>query len=256
MNISRIGLMGWVRALGLSVVGLVLFPGAATIARAQNPDEVVDSDTSAYHRALLAYKTGKFQDAYDYLDHARDSIAPQDAEKVAILESKILTELQRYDEGEKALRPLITPEGPTEVQIALGDVLLRKRSFERATKYYDLALKAKPDDPDVALKLVYARIGAGDLVGAGGYASKLQPMDHADPYDTHASYYFAKAALAQATGNSSDAENQIQEARTLYGITQANRYLKTYLEFFAAANKSTTSDLTPPPRIQDAPAAK
>ena len=251
MIISRIGLRGAVRAL--SLLGLMMFPGAAGIVRAQDSGDVVDTDTSAYHRALLAYKTGKFQDAYDFLDHARDSIAPQDAEKVAILESKILTELQRYDEGEKALRPLLTPTGPVEVQIALGDVLLRKRSFDRATKYYDLALKAKPDDPDITLKLVYARVGAGDLVGAGKYASSLQPIDPKNPYDTHASYYFAKAAMAQASGDSAEAESQIQDARTIYGITQANRYLKTYLEFFAEAKKGPASELTPPPRIQDAP---
>lgn len=253
MILSRLVQTRCVRAMGLSALGLLAFPGGTIPAPAQNPDEVVDTDTSAYHRALLAYKTGKYQDAYDYLDHARDSIAPQDAEKVAILESKILIQLQRYAEAEKVLRPLLTPTGPIEVQLALGDVLLNKRSYERASKYYGEALKEKPDDPDITLKLVYARIGAGDLVGAGQYASKLQPMDSKNPYDAHASYYFAKAALAQAGGNSTEAESQIQDARTIYGITVANHYLKAYLEFFATENKGPASELTPPPRSQDAP---
>jgi tetratricopeptide (TPR) repeat protein len=249
---SRIRQVGHFRALGLGVLGLLMFPGAALL-RAQSPEESVDTDTSAYHRALLAYKAGKYQDAYDFLDHARDSIPAQDAEKVAILDSKILIELQRYDEGEKVLRPLLPPNGSIDVQVALGDILLHKRSFDRASKYYGLALKAKPDDPDITLKLVYARIGAGDLVGAGQYASKLQPMDPKNPYDPHASYYFAKAALAQATGNMSEAESEIQEARTNYGITVTNRYLKTYLEFFATVDKGPASELTPPPRIKDVP---
>lgn len=223
--------------------------------RAQDAPEVVqDNDTSPYHLALLDYKAGKFQEAFDALSQEpKGNTDPAEVQKVAILDSKILTELKRYDEGEKVLRPLLTPTGPVEVQLALGDVLLHKHSFERAGKYYALALQAKPDDPDVILKLVYARVGGGDLVGAGQYASQLKPIDPKNPYDMHASYYFAKAALAQASGKVQDADDAIQQARTNYGNTITDRYLKTYLEVFAAADKSPNSDLTPPPLVKPAP---
>jgi len=254
MSLSFIRCLRSAPALGLCAGGLMIMGGTistVSTARAQAPGEIADSDTSPYHRAILAYKAGKFQDAYDYLDHARDSIAPEDVEKVAILKSKILADLQRYDDGEKVLRPLVTSTASVELQTAMGDLLLRKRAFDRATKYFTLALKAKANDPDLTLKLVYARIGASDLVGASQYASQLTPLDPKNPYDAHASYYFAKAALAQATGQASDAEAQIQEARTIYGITVTNRYLKTYLEFFAAADKGSANELTPPPRVKD-----
>jgi tetratricopeptide (TPR) repeat protein len=126
--------------------------------------------------------------------------------------------------------------------MALGDLLLRKRSFDRAAKYYSLALQAKPNDPDITLKLVYARIGASDLPGAAKYASQLQPLD-----PDHPSYYFAKAALAQATGKTQEAEDDIQTARTIYGVTVTNRYLRTHLEVFASSEKGPASDMTPAP---------
>jgi tetratricopeptide (TPR) repeat protein len=164
-------------------------------------------------------------------------------ERTVILESRILTELKRYDEAEKFLKNAMPPSGDSEIQLALGDLLLRKHSFDHAAKYYSLALQAKPNDPDIILKLIYAEVGSSDLVDAGKYASQLKPLD-----PDHPSYYFAKAALAQATGNSQGADDDIQTARTIYGITVTNRYLKTYLEVFAPSGKSPASDITPPPK--------
>jgi tetratricopeptide (TPR) repeat protein len=229
-------------ALGFMLTGSLL--------RAEDAPEIQDNDRSPYHVALLEYKAGKFQEACDVLQGTDP--AKQDANFV-ILNSKILTELKRYDEGEKILRSRLTPTGPVEIQVALGDLLLRKRSFDRAAKYYSLASQAKPDDPDITLKLVYADIGAGDLVDAGQIASHLTPLDSKNPYDDHASYYFAKAALAQTTGKTQEAEDNIETARTLYGITITNRYLKTYLEVFASTGKGQASDLTAPPLLKSPP---
>ena len=232
------------RFLALGLIAIVF----SAPARAQDapPVETPDNDTSPYHLALLAYKTGNFQAAYDALKGTDP--ATQD-DRFVILESRVLTELKRYDDGEKILRPRLTGADARDVQIAMGDLLLRKRSFSRASKYFDAALKAKPNDPDIILKLVYADIGAADLVGAGKLASQLSPLDPKNPYDDHASYYFAQAALAQAAGNSQEAENQIQAARTNYGMTVTNRYLKTYLQVFVAPASNSSTDITPGPRI-------
>jgi tetratricopeptide (TPR) repeat protein len=224
-------------------LGLILL-GVATLVRAQDAPD--DQPLTPYGTALLDYKTGKFQEAYDTIMRVNDVVPPGQETKYFILESKILTELKRYDEGEKVLRPLLTSTGPLEVQLALGDLLLRKRSFDRAAKYYNLALQAKPNDPDITLKLIYAEIGASDLLDAGKYASQLKPLD-----PDHPSYYFAKAALAQATGKTPEADDDIQTARTIYGITVANRYLKTYLQVFASSDKSPASDMTPPPLLKN-----
>jgi len=181
--------------LRLAAVGLIL-ASCAGFLRAQ--DATDEQPLTPYGTALLAYKSGKYDEARTAID-AAEKAKPGDL-PTEILKAKILTEQRDFAGGEKVLRSVLTPTGPPEVELALGDLLLRKRSFDRATKYYSLALQAKPNDPDIALKLVYARIGASDLVGAGQYASHLTPLDPKNPYDDHASYYFAKAAIAQATG--------------------------------------------------------
>jgi tetratricopeptide (TPR) repeat protein len=210
------------------------------------PQIVDDSDLSPAHVALLDYKAGKFQEAYDALK-GTDPAKLDD--NTVILESRILAELKRYDEGEKLLRPRLTTANAVAIDLALGDLLLHKRSFSRAEKYYGTALQAKPNDPDIILKLVYAKVGANDLVGAEQLASQLAPLDPKNPYDDHASYYFARAALAKAAGKTGEEEDQIQAARTNYGITVTNRYLKTYLQVFGAENKSPAEEMTPAPQV-------
>jgi len=239
--VSRKGHPG-ARSLAL---GMILL-GLAPLLRAEDAPEPADNDTSPLHQALLAYKSGHYDDARIAID-AAEKATPGDL-PTEILKARILTELGDFTGAEQALRPLLTPNGPLEVQLALGDVLLRKRSFDRAAKYYSLALQAKPNDPDITLKLIYAKIGGSDLLNAAKYASQLQPLD-----PDHPSYYFAKAALAQATGKTQEAEDDIQTARTIYGITVTNRHLKTYLEVFAASGKSPTSDTTPPPLLKNPP---
>jgi tetratricopeptide (TPR) repeat protein len=223
--------------------------GLGSILRAENPPEIEDDDHSPYHLALLDYKEGKYQEARVAID-AADKAKPGDP-VIEILKARILIELLQFDEANKVLRsffgkPGITAAMGDAIEDALGDLNLRKRSFDTAAKIYERRLAAKPNDPDLTLKLIYAEIGSGDLVDAGKIASQLTPLDPKNPYDDHASYYFAKAALAQATGKSQEAEDEIQSARTNYGITVTNRYLKTYLEVFAPPEKPPTSGATAP----------
>jgi tetratricopeptide (TPR) repeat protein len=232
------------------MLGCILW-GVMALVRAEDAPQIEDNDTSPYHQALLNYKSGHYDEARTAID-AAEKDKPGDL-AVEVLKSRILTEQHDFTAGEKLLRSLLTPDGPYEVRLALGDLLLRKHSFDHAVKYYDLALQAKPNDPDITLKLVYAKVGASDLIGAGQYASHLSPIDPKNPYDDHASYYFAKAAVAQATGKSQEADDDIQTARTIYGITVTNRYLKTYLEIFASSGKNQNSDVTPPPLAKPAP---
>jgi tetratricopeptide (TPR) repeat protein len=211
--------------------------------------------SSPYSEAMVRYKAGDYDKAWDALKGIDP--AKQD-DNFIILEARILTELKRYGDGEKLLRQrigagtgfdVVNPEDPHEYALitTLGDLYLHKRSYENATKFYNLALKAKPNDPDLTLKLVYAHIGAGGLREADQLASQLSPFDPKNPYDDHASYYFARAALAQATGKSAEADDDIQNARTNYGITVTNRYLKTYLQFFSTPNTNAPSGISPAP---------
>ena len=204
-------------------------------------------DSSPYHQALLNYKGGHYDAAKLAIDQAQQ-LQPTDI-AIAVLKGRILTELGAFDDGATLLRKFLTPTGPLEVQLALGDLFLRQRNFGAAANMYDQALDVKPNDPDIMLRLVYARINTSDLVTAGKYASRLKPLDPVNP-----AYYFAAAALAETSGNSTQADQDIETARTIYGITTVNRYLKTYLEVFshkpatggisARANPGTTN--TPP----------
>ena len=248
------------RSIALGFILLAVTP----LLRAQDAPEVVDNDTSPYHVALVDYKSGDYGKALVAIKAAIKA-NPNDDIPTDILYARILTELRQYDAAEKWLRSMYAPSPPEklnqdanvlQVELALADLLLRKHSFDRAAKYYSLALQAQPNDPDLILDLVYTSIGSSDLITAGKYASQLKPVDPAhDPLDPkhpgNPSYYFAKAALAQATGNSQGADDSIQNARTIYGITVTNRYLKTYLEVFAPSAKTTDSDITPPPLLQN-----
>jgi tetratricopeptide (TPR) repeat protein len=207
---------------------------------------------SPYSEAMVAYKAGNYANALDDLKGIDPST--QD-DNFVVLKARILTELKRYDEGEKLLRqrldeevhanPAAKPGQAQEIILGLGDLLLHQRSFDRAAKYYNAALLAAPTDPDIKLKLIYARIGSNDLRGADQLASELSPFDPKNPYDDHAAYYFARAALAQSGGDGAGAEEFIQDARTNYGITITNRYLKTYLHFFATAPSKAPTGIAP-----------
>jgi tetratricopeptide (TPR) repeat protein len=227
-------------------LGLVLL-GLGALLRAQTSPE--DQPLTPYQTALLNYKTGHYDKARAAIDDA-EKTKPGDP-ATEILKARILTELGDFDGAKTALEglngnPSLTPELDEARGMAFGDMCLRRHDFPGAAKFYESLLSQKPDDPDLILKIVYACVGASDLIEAGKYASQLKPLD-----PDHPSYYFAKAALAQATGKAQEADDDIQTARTIYGITVANRYLKTYLEVFASSKKSPASDITPPPLLKN-----
>jgi tetratricopeptide (TPR) repeat protein len=235
---------GWL-ALG---VALLLLSGAAL--RAQ---DVPDTDSSPYHQALLNYKSGNYTAARLAIDDAEKE-KPGDP-PIEILKARILMELQQYKEANDTLEnlngnPAMTPAYGEARNLAFGDLCLRQRHFDEAAKFYEMILDTKAGDPDIVLKIIYTRVGAGDLVTAGRYASELKPLDPVNP-----AYYFAKAAIAEATGKASEADEDIQTSRTIYGITVTNHYLKTYLQVTATKPKDGLAPTTePPPSTNAAPA--
>jgi predicted Zn-dependent protease len=232
--------------LALAAALVLLTPGLraqdATDAQTAR-DNAPDTDSSPYHQALLNYKSGNYAAARVAIDEA-ETEKPNDL-AIAVLKGRILTEQHDFAGGETLLRRYLGPNGPLPVQLALGDLFLRARDFGHAANLYDQALAAKPNDPDITLKFIYALISTGDLVTAGKYASQLKPLDPVNP-----AYYFARAALAQATGDSATSDQDIETVRTIYGSTVANRYLKIYLEVFSV--KSTPAG-APLPSTNAAP---
>ena len=204
---------------------------------------IVSADTSAsegasasegprtpYEKALLNYKAGKYEAAKLLIEDADEGM-PGNA-PIEMLKVRILAELHDFRGAHQTLNSLydrfdLTPTYTAALVLTTGDLNLRERHFEEASKSYDQYLLGQPADEDAKLKLIYARLSVGDLVKAGKLASELKPTG-ATP-----AYYFAHAALVHAGAATGDEDQDFQQARTIYGITLTNAYLKTYLEVFA-----------------------
>jgi predicted Zn-dependent protease len=209
--------------------------GTDAPATSQNPQ-------TPYAKALLNYKAGKYEAAQALIDEA-DEEAPGNI-PIELLKVNILAELKDFHGAHQVLNSLydrsdLTPVYASALTLTNGDLNLHEHHFEAASKAYETSLLEQPKDEDTKLKLVYARLGLGDFVTAGKLASELKPAG-ATP-----AYYFAQAALARAGTGGGDEEQDMQQARTLYGITLMNRYLKTYLEVFGSEKSAGGSSTAP-----------
>jgi len=228
---------------------MIVFVGCAAALRAQDklPPPPVDTNTSPYHLALLAYKDGRYENARKAID-AAEKAAPDDV-PTEILKARILTEQLDFADGAALLKKVIASNGGYDAQFALGDLYLRQHNFSGAVQAYNLCLAQKPNDPGLLLNLIYALIGSDDYVTAGKYFSQLKPFDPDYP-----SYYFAKAALAQASGKGTEIDEDLETVRTIYGSTTANRYLRTYLQVFIGSARNFTASRAEPPSTNAPPA--
>jgi Flp pilus assembly protein TadD len=209
------------------------------------PPEVEQKDASPYQAALHHYQSGAYQEALTSILE-EEKLLPDDP-STQVLKARILTELLRFEDARKTLaalnsNPKMTPDLHTVQAMAQGDLSLRRHDFNGAAKIYESLLAAHPKDPDLMLHQIYAQIGIGNNPAAEKLASKLKPMDSATP-----AYYFARAALAQATGDTNQADTDIQTVRTMYGISVSNQYLKTYLEVTARTAPADASAKAPAP---------
>jgi len=229
-------------------LGLALFCAAIPV---RADDATQGQPLTPYQTALSKYKYGNYADASAAIDEA-DKANPNDPPTI-ILKARILIELHDFAGAKAALEslnkiPNLPPEVDKAATLAFGDLSLRKGSYDEATKFYESLLEQDPNNPDTILKVVYSRAAAGDLIEAAKYASKLNALDQ-----VHPDYYFAKAAITEATtGADQQTGEDIETARTIYGMTTTNRYLKTYLQIFAH-KPTTASAMTPPPRNTPVP---
>jgi tetratricopeptide (TPR) repeat protein len=227
---------------------------ASAEADADAGTDVPESAQSPYQKALLNYKSGKYEAAKVLID-AADQEQPGDV-PIEMLKVRILTELHDFKGAHQVLNSLydrsdLTPAYAAALALTTGDLNLRQHRFEEASKAYTTYLRDQPNDVDAKLKLIYARLGVGDRVQAGKLESELKPLDAASP-----AYYFAHAALARSGAASGDEEQDFQQARTIYGITLTNRYLKTFLEVFTPDKGKDAALNPPPPSSGGAPSGK
>ncbi len=214
------------------------------------PPAASSTPQTPYERALLNYKAGKYDAAKLLIDEAAETTPGNAA--IEMLKVRILAELHDFHGAHQVLNSLydrsdLTPAYAAALTLTNGDLNLRERHFEEAAKAYQSYLQTRPDDADAKLKLIYAKLSLGDMMAAGKLASELKPLDTTTP-----AYYFAHAALAHAGATSGDEEQDLEQVRTIYGITITNRYLKTFLEVFStqknpAASGPASSAVKPAP---------
>ena len=221
------------------------------MSRGQGADsDSSDQPSSPYEQALLNYKSAKYPAAKICILQAEKETP--DSVPIEMLKARIEIEEHDFAGARHVLDTLyartdLTPAYGQDLTLTAADLSLRQRKFEDASKLYLSYLDAQPADADAKLKLVYARLSVGDLVTAGRYASELKPLDTATP-----AYYFAQAALAHASGTGNE-QQDIEQSRTLYGITATNRYLKTYLEVFSSPQGADINGALNPPTGRPSP---
>lgn len=193
------------KALILIAALLVAGPGRIVAA-----DKAPEGD-AAYQEAFVAFKAGKLDEALQRVD-AMLLRAPAPA-RVLELKGRILL---RKGEPEKA-EPFFfmalerDPEW-VSAHFHLGEAAFRRKEWSDALQYYLIHLKHVPGSKATILKLVYCQVASDQLTQAAQFILGLDPSDEYEP-----GYYFARAAMALASGKTKESADVLAQARTIYG---------------------------------------
>jgi tetratricopeptide (TPR) repeat protein len=175
---------------------------------------------------VIAFNHGDWPGAKSAVEAAQ-KIKPEEP-RAKLLLGRIALEQGDFATAEKEIKAVTVSEHPPELAYEfLGDVYFRKKDYLQSRDAYATFLGQKPKNEDGVLKLIYSELGAGNVMTASEELLKLDPYN-----DVHPGYYFAKAAIAQASGKAAQAEKHLQMARTMYGNKTFADYMKTYLELF------------------------
>jgi tetratricopeptide (TPR) repeat protein len=173
--------------------------------------EKAPAEDLAYQEAFVAYKAGKWEEALQRVD-ALLLKTPVPA-RVFELKGRILTRKGEPAQAESFL--FMALERDSELVSAhfhLGEAAFRRKEWGDALAYYLIHLKHAPDSKATILKLVYCQIATDQLARAAQFILRLDPSDEFEP-----GYYFARAAVALASGKDKAAAEALAQARTIYG---------------------------------------
>ncbi|MDX6767430.1 MAG: tetratricopeptide repeat protein [Candidatus Methylacidiphilales bacterium] len=200
---------------------------AATPVPAAEP--AVGND-DAYQEAFVAFKSGHFDEALHRVD-ALLLKAPPPA-RVLELKGRILHRMGSPDKAEGFF--FMALERDPELVSAhfhLGEAAFRRKEWSDALQYYLVHLKKVPGAKATLLKVVYCQIASDQLTQAAQFILGLDPSDEYEP-----GYYFARAALALASGKEKEAADALAQARTIYG----NEVFFSYEPDFLFLRKNVT----------------
>ena len=174
--------------------------------------------SDAYSSAFAAFRAGQLEEAMQRVDAMLAAEPP--VARTLELKGRILHALGRYEDAEKFYFQAVEKDpGLTSVHFHLGEAAFRRASWADALQYYSVHLREQRGARATALKLVYCYVASDNLTDAAKWMQALDPTDELEP-----TYYFARAALARASGKPEEAAAALRQARTLYGNEVFARY--------------------------------
>ncbi|MDD5260585.1 MAG: tetratricopeptide repeat protein [Methylacidiphilales bacterium] len=165
----------------------------------------------SYQEAFAVFKAGQLNEALQRVD-ALLAKTPAEARTLE-LKGRILLGLGKYQQAQDFFFNAIdkNPE-QYSAHFYLGESAFRLEHWGEAVQYYKIYLNKVPTGKLAVLKMIYCHLASRNLTDAAKWITTLDPVDELHPY-----YYFARAALAYSTGKTSEYQEALQQARTIYG---------------------------------------
>ncbi|MES2310211.1 MAG: tetratricopeptide repeat protein [Verrucomicrobiota bacterium] len=187
--------------------------------------------TIPYQNAVVAYKSGDYPAAKTAALEAGkrggEDLRP------SLLLGKIALAQKNYREAESLIAPLIqkNPDNPM-LWMPWGDTLVFLGKPGKAINFYEKASHVDAQKPDALLRKVYAFLKNQERGEAERITAAMDGFNDKTPV-----YYFAKAAVLDASGKKPEADVVLKNARTLYGETVYLDYYREYLWFIGSPLK-------------------
>ena len=177
------------------------------VARGTEPAVLEDS----YQAAFAVFKAGRLDEALQRVD-ALLIKSPAEARTLE-LKGRVFLAQGKYKEAQDFFFNAVdkSPDLHT-CHYFLGEAAFGQTHWGEAVQYYKIYLSKVPAGKQAVLKMIYCFLATRNLTDAAKWITTLDPVDELHPY-----YYFARAALASATGKPGESQEVLQQARTIYG---------------------------------------
>jgi len=171
----------------------------------------------SYSEALTHLKTRQFDEALATIDR---SISESGSAAAYELKGRILNGLNQPEAAMESFRKVTELEPKRgSVHYYIGQVFFKENHWSEAFTAYRHALELDPERKNSILKMVYCLVIMENYPMAHQWLTTLDPTNDLKP-----DYYFARAAMAYATGTPDEYISVLRQARTIYSTQVFNRY--------------------------------
>ncbi|MBK9452080.1 MAG: tetratricopeptide repeat protein [Bacteroidetes bacterium] len=178
--------------------------------------EGVWGEMGAYFFAVLAYRDGRYEEAYD----AFSRVKPESkfAENLDVLKASCLLKLQRYDEldalGEKLLAADSKASG--EVFFILGNAAYDRSKFSDCITYFEKAMEKRVEmNRQAQYRLAYCYYRRGDFPKA---QAQFEKVTHEEDTISQSAFYYLGHCFIK--------NNKIENARTAFKKASSQKFDK------------------------------